>query len=60
MSLGNARCLSRAPSQTENYRRTERNVAVNLGQVASRSDQQGGEVILEATEGLCCSWRWTL
>jgi len=42
-------------SKIENNCRTERNVAVNLGQPASGTDRQGYERISKATEGL-----WTL
>jgi len=37
---GNARGLSQAPSKNENNRRTERNVADNLGQLASELTNQ--------------------
>jgi len=55
MSVENAVGLSKMPFETENNRRTERNVAVNLEQPAARTDWQGCEGILKATEGLCSS-----
>jgi len=49
-SAGNARCLLQAPPKTKINRRTERNVAVNLGQPAPGTDRQGCEGISKATE----------
>jgi len=40
MPWGNAKGISQVPSQTENSHQTEINVAVNLGQHASRTSWQ--------------------
>ena len=44
-----------APSETVTSRRTERNVALSLGQLALGNETIDNEGILKATEGLCCS-----
>jgi len=61
MSGVNVGGLSQAPSETENDRRTEGSPAGDLGQPTSATNRLSCQrvLILKATKGLCCSWRWT-
>jgi len=60
MSGGNVGGLSQAPSETENDDRTEGSPVGDLGQPTSGTNWQSCQRVLKATEGLCCSWGWTL
>ena len=59
LSGGNVGGLPQASSETEKDRRTEGSPAGDLGQPTSGTNRQSCQRVLNATEGLCCSWEWT-